>query len=345
MRYRLLATAAALSVGLTACSSSSETAAAPDGTASASATKLTVWVMRDSFSDPVLDRFKTAFQQSHAGVTLDIQIQEWDGIGQKVTSALASNDAPDVIEVGNTQVAEYAASGGVKDLTDKVADLGGDDWIPGLAEPGQDRRQAVRHPVVRRQPGRDLQQGPLRQGRRHHAAEDPGRVAGRHRQAQQGRRPGHLPARPELVHPRRLHLGRGRRPGGQGGRPVEGRAGHARRRWPAMEFYKKLQALGEGPKDSDEAKPPQADVFAKGDVAQLISAPGGAVAIEKANPDAEGQARLLPDPGQDRRQAGRRLHRRLRPDHPGGLPAPGRRPTRWSRRWPGRSSRSTWPRR
>ena len=66
MRYRLLATAAALSVGLTACSSSSETAAAPDGTASASATKLTVWVMRDSFSDPVLDRFKTGFEQSHS---------------------------------------------------------------------------------------------------------------------------------------------------------------------------------------------------------------------------------------------------------------------------------------
>ena len=74
MRYRLLATAAALSVGLTACSSSSETAAA--GTGPQRVTKLTVWVMRDSFST-VLDRFETAFQQSHAGVTLDIQIQEW----------------------------------------------------------------------------------------------------------------------------------------------------------------------------------------------------------------------------------------------------------------------------
>ena len=47
-----------------------------------------------------------------------------------------------MIEVGNTQVAEYSASGGVKDLTDKVADLGGADWIPGLAEPGKiDGRQ------------------------------------------------------------------------------------------------------------------------------------------------------------------------------------------------------------
>ncbi|NED84039.1 extracellular solute-binding protein, partial [Streptomyces sp. SID11233] len=51
--------------------------------------------------------------------------------------ALASNDAPDVIEVGNTQVAQYAASGGVKDLSDRVTDLKGADWLPGLAEPGK----------------------------------------------------------------------------------------------------------------------------------------------------------------------------------------------------------------
>ena len=214
MRYRLLATAAALSVGLTACSSSSETAAAPDGTASASATKLTVWVMRDSFSDPVLDRFKTAFQQSHAGVTLDIQIQEWDGISQKVTSALASTDPPDVIEVGNTQVAAVRGQrrGHRPVRQGRRARRRRLDPRPRRARRG--RRQAVRHPVLRGQPGRDLPQGPVRQGRRHPAAEDPGRVARRHRQAQPGRRPGHLPARPELVHARRFRLGRGRRPRG-----------------------------------------------------------------------------------------------------------------------------------
>ncbi len=31
-----------------------------------------------------------------------------------------------------------------------------------------------------------------------------------------------------------------------------------------MRFYEQLQALGKGPKDSDEANPPQADVMAKG---------------------------------------------------------------------------------
>ncbi len=64
-----------------------------------------------------------------------------------------------------------------------------------------------------------------------------------------------------------------------------------------MDFYKRLQALGKGPKDSDESRPPQADVFAKGDVAQLISTPGGAVAIEKANPKLAGKLGFFPIPG------------------------------------------------
>ncbi len=64
-----------------------------------------------------------------------------------------------------------------------------------------------------------------------------------------------------------------------------------------MAFYERLQALGKGPRDSDEARPPQADVFGKGDVAQIISAPGGAVAIEKANPDLKGKLGFFPIPG------------------------------------------------
>lgn len=92
--------------------------------------------MKDSVTDDYLKQFKADFEKTHKDATLDIQIQEWDGIGQKVTAALASNDAPDVIEVGNTQVAQYAASGGVKDFSDKTSELKGDDWLPGLAEPG-----------------------------------------------------------------------------------------------------------------------------------------------------------------------------------------------------------------
>lgn len=52
-------------------------------------------------------------------------------------AALEDDDAPDIIEVGNTQVAQYAESDGLRDLTlESVRDLGSEDWLPGLAEPG-----------------------------------------------------------------------------------------------------------------------------------------------------------------------------------------------------------------
>ncbi|MFC6081815.1 extracellular solute-binding protein [Sphaerisporangium aureirubrum] len=302
MRYRLLAATGvlALAAGLTGCGSS----APPPGPAgSAAPEKLTVWVMRDSFSDALLGRFRTGYESAHPGVTLDIQIQEWDGIGQKVTSGLASNDAPDVIEVGNTQVAEYAASGGVKDLSGKVADLGGTDWLPGLAEPGKiDGRQygvpwyaanrvviynkelfakaGIAEPpktrdewlAVTAKLNKGGDQGIYLAGQNWYTLagfiwDEGGDLAVKDGDAWRG----------ALDTPQAL-------------------AG--------MDFYKKLQALGKGPKDSDESRPPQADVFAKGDVAQLISTPGGAVAIEKANPDLAGKLGFFPIPGKTAEKPG-----------------------------------------
>ncbi|MFD9634910.1 extracellular solute-binding protein, partial [Streptomyces violascens] len=101
-------------------------------------TKVTVWLMKDSASDDFVQRFKKGFEKEHKDVELDVRIQEWTGIGEKITAALKSGDAPDVIEVGNTQVAQYAQSGQLRDLTlESLRDLGGEDWLPGLAEPGK----------------------------------------------------------------------------------------------------------------------------------------------------------------------------------------------------------------
>jgi N,N'-diacetylchitobiose transport system substrate-binding protein len=98
---------------------------------------LTVWLMKDTATDEFVRDFEAAFEKDHPEYALTVQIQEWDGITEKVTGALASTDPPDVIEVGNTQVAQYAASGGVTDLSGKVGELAGDDWLPGLAEPAR----------------------------------------------------------------------------------------------------------------------------------------------------------------------------------------------------------------
>lgn len=98
---------------------------------------ITLWLMKGSVSDAYLERFTKAYEEENPSVRLEVEIQEWTGIGKKVMAALEADDAPDIIEVGNTQVAQYAESDGLRDLTlESVRDLGSEDWLPGLAEPG-----------------------------------------------------------------------------------------------------------------------------------------------------------------------------------------------------------------
>lgn len=305
MRSRILPGAAALVLAvaaLTACGSSSDSgdSGATGGTGGSAKTpapaKLTVWIMRGSMSDGFLSRFTSDFEAGHKGTTLDIQIQEWDGIGQKITSALASNDAPDVMEVGNTQVAQYAASGGVKDLTDKVTDLQGADWIPGLADPGKiDGKQfgipwyAANRVVIY---NKDLfsKAGIAAPPKtRDEWIQDTTKL-------NTGGNEGiYLPGQTWYALAGFIW--------DEGGDlAVEGGGGwkgtlDTPQAKAGIEFYKRLQALGNGPKDSDEAKPLQADVFAKGKSAQIISVPGGADAIIKANPAMKDKIGFFPIPG------------------------------------------------
>nr|WP_062340793.1 extracellular solute-binding protein [Herbidospora sakaeratensis] len=296
MAPRFLAAAAvlALAAGLTACGSSS-TESPTDSTAPA-ATALTVWIMRDSMSDALLGTFERDFEAAHQGVTLDVQIQEWDGIGQKVTSALASNDAPDVIEVGNTQVAEYAASGGVKDLTDKVTELQGADWLPGLADPGKiDGKQfgipwyAANRVVIYNKALFEKAGVTTPPATRDEWIDVTTKLNA------DGNQGIYLPGQNWYTLAGFIWDEGGDLALNEGGMWKGGL--DSPQALAGIDFYKQLQALGEGPKDSDEANPPQADVFAKGNVAQLISSPGGAVAIEKANPDLAGKLGFFPIPG------------------------------------------------
>ncbi|NUS10396.1 MAG: extracellular solute-binding protein [Streptomyces sp.] len=302
MRSRLVPAAAAFALaatlGLTACGgSSSGSAGSSGGSGGGSApAKLTVWIMQDSMSDGVVSRFKSSFEAAHKGTTLDIQIQQWDGIGQKIISALASKDAPDVIEVGNTQVAQYAVSGGVVDLTDKVADLQGSDWIPGLADPGKiDGKQygipwyAANRVVIY---NKDLfaKAGITTPPKtRAEWIEDTTKL-------DSGGDDGiYLPGQTWYALAGFVWDEGGDLAVKDGGTwkgaldTPQAQAG--------MAFYKQLQALGKGPKDSDEAKPLQADVFAKGKTAQIISVPGGAAVIEQANPAMKDTIGFFPIPG------------------------------------------------
>ncbi|MFD7894610.1 extracellular solute-binding protein [Streptomyces sp. NPDC059743] len=268
-------------------------------------TTVTVWLMKDSVSDAFLDRFVTDYENEHPSVELDIKIQEWTGIGEKVLTALDGEDAPDVVEVGNTQVAQYAESGNLRDLTlESVRDLGSEDWLPGLAEPGSINGAQFGIPW--------------------YAAN---RVVIYNKELFALAGIGELPKTREAWLADTEELNRGGNQGiylagqdwytlagfiwDEGGELAVETGGE----WqgvldsPAalrgMSFYKDLQSLGEGPKNSDEAKPPQADVFAKGDVAQIISTPGSARLIEEQNPELKGKLGFFPIPGKTSDKPGR----------------------------------------
>lgn len=97
---------------------------------------LTVWLMTGTVPDDILKEINTEWEAAHKGAKVKVEIQQWDGIGPKTTTALAGNSAPDVLEIGNTLTAGFADSGALEDLTDKKSDLGGDDWNKGLEESG-----------------------------------------------------------------------------------------------------------------------------------------------------------------------------------------------------------------
>ncbi|MEV5610751.1 extracellular solute-binding protein [Streptomyces sp. NPDC052225] len=262
---------------------------------------VTVWLMSNSASDAFLGRFTKEFEAQHADVDLDIRIQEWTGIGEKVTKALAGDGgkdgAPDVIEVGNTQVPQYMEDARLVDLSLEAArDLGMEHWLPGLAEPGMDgsrqfgipwyaanrvviynkdlfERAGIKKPPTTREEWLELtrrldtgtEQGIYLAGQDWYTLsgfiwDEGGELA----HESSGTFTGALDTPAAL---------RG------------------------MEFYARLQALGDGPKDADEEHPSQADQFAKGRIGQIISVPGAAQRIIEKNPDLKGKLGFFPIPG------------------------------------------------
>ncbi|MFD3488064.1 extracellular solute-binding protein [Streptomyces sp. NPDC058665] len=295
MKYRLLAGGSVLVTAavLSACSTSSDSAdESGDGR-----TTVDVWLMRDSVSAAFQKEFVKGFESEHPKIRAKVQIQEWDGIGQKITAALASNDAPDVIEVGNTQVAQFAASGGLLDLSDSKAELKGEDWLKGLAEPGSyEGKQygipyyAANRVVIYRT---DLFKK---------AGVDAAAIKTREQwiDATTKLNTGDTQG---IYLPGQLWYALGGFIWDEGG-DLATESGDG---WKGaldtpealrgMAFYERLQALGKGPKDADEDDPPQAEVMAKGQVAQLISTPGGANVVIENNPGLKGKLGFFPIPG------------------------------------------------
>ncbi|MCM2389530.1 extracellular solute-binding protein [Streptomyces albipurpureus] len=256
-----------------------------------------VWLMKDSVTEEFLDRFTKEYKKDHPSVKLKFTFQGWNGIGEKVNAALKGKDTPDVIEVGNTQVPQYAESNALTDLTlESVRDLGSEDWLEGLAQPGNINGSQYGIPWY---------------------AANRVVIYNKNIFADAGIKdvPKTRTAWLKLSEKLNSNGNQGIYLSGQdwytlagfiwedGGNLAMEKGGswegtldtaEAKR---GMNFYKKLQSHGKGPMNADERTPPQEGVFASGKVAQIISTPSAAAVIEKANPQLKGKLGYFSIPG------------------------------------------------
>lgn len=126
-----LALVGASAVVLAGCAGGGEAAPSEPATGD-----LTVWLVGADTPQTARDYLKETFEEENDGWTLTIEEKTWADVSDTYEAALSSNDAPDVVEVGNTQAIGFADKGLFLDITDIQEQLGGDDLLPGLVEAG-----------------------------------------------------------------------------------------------------------------------------------------------------------------------------------------------------------------
>jgi N,N'-diacetylchitobiose transport system substrate-binding protein len=109
---------------------------APDTAGGGEGETIRLWLNGGDTPDEFVQYAIAEFNKIHPDVTVAFERQQWTGIVEKLTTSLSSSDSPDIIELGNTQAQAFEAAGALIDLTDKKAELGGDDLLQSLVEAG-----------------------------------------------------------------------------------------------------------------------------------------------------------------------------------------------------------------
>ncbi|WEK13026.1 MAG: extracellular solute-binding protein [Candidatus Microbacterium phytovorans] len=121
----LLAVGALVLAGCTTTPTAEESAAPGD---------LTVWIMGDSSAN--FDALVAPFEEE-TGIAVETVAVPWDAIDQKFTTAVASGDGPDIIQIGVSKLRTFADSGALLELdADTLADhphLAAENFIDGVA--------------------------------------------------------------------------------------------------------------------------------------------------------------------------------------------------------------------
>lgn len=144
MKRKIAAAAALAAFALTAsaCSSSSGGGSStPQSVLSTSGAgkTVTVWIMVDAQKGwpDVVAAAKSAFEKE-TGAKLNVEYQQWSNYTTKLDTALLSGNAPDALELGNTQTAKYINAGSFVDLTSVKGQFDNSaQWLDSLAASGE----------------------------------------------------------------------------------------------------------------------------------------------------------------------------------------------------------------
>ncbi|MGW6058939.1 extracellular solute-binding protein [Streptomyces sp. NPDC055189] len=256
---------------------------------------LTLWAMDGSTPDGWTKDVKAAFEKK-TGAKLKLEVQQWNGIQQKLTTALSEENPPDVFEIGNTQTAAYAKTGGLADLSDLKKGLGAD-WTESIntssvvdgkqyAAPWFVLNRVVIYnkkvwadagiketPKTRAEFLKDL------------------KTIGSKTEAE----PIYLPGQ-NWYHFVGLTIGEGAELVKKDGDKYVSNLTDPKVA-KAMKTYKQFADLSKAPKNKDEATPQQAEVFAKGKTGAFIGMSWEAATAIKANPKIEKDIGYFTIPG------------------------------------------------
>jgi N,N'-diacetylchitobiose transport system substrate-binding protein len=120
------------SLALSGCAGANGTQSSSTGTQGKT---LTVWYMQDSLTTASIAAINKIFE-AQTGATVKVETQQWNNINTKLTTALATDNPPDIVEIGNTDVPLFAATGALADITAHKKELsGGQTWLTGLEGP------------------------------------------------------------------------------------------------------------------------------------------------------------------------------------------------------------------
>ena len=122
--------------GDTATTAAGDTETTPASTGSGDGGTIRLWLNGEDTKQELVDYAIAEFNKIHPDVTVQFERQQWTGLVEKLTTALSSNDSPDVVELGDTQAQAFEAAGALSDLTEHKDALGGEDLLQSLVEAG-----------------------------------------------------------------------------------------------------------------------------------------------------------------------------------------------------------------